>query len=202
MQRLSELLGWIDEPAAILPAATLAAVPLASTEARVVPAGIRAWGAGSPLELLRFAGSNRLLVEFDYHAKHRHAEPYSLRRAGTGNILFYGFEIGAHVKAFKVDEMQNVSVTSQSFQPRYRIEITSASPTLISSTAPSRPALRQSSSRSGGHRHQGPVYVFRCPHCSKEFRHTKNDATLHKHKMKDSAWDCPGRRGFYVRTEW
>ena len=43
------------------------------------------------LEAIRFAGSNRLLVEFDYADKRgsverRRVEPYSLRSSGDGGV--------------------------------------------------------------------------------------------------------------------
>ncbi|MBK6407398.1 MAG: hypothetical protein IPF66_21685, partial [Holophagales bacterium] len=57
-------------------------------------------GLGVPLEVVRFAGVNRLLVEFTYHGKSRSAEPYSLRRTQAGNLVLYAWEVGAtHIKA-------------------------------------------------------------------------------------------------------
>lgn len=204
LHRLPPLLAWVDEPRAVPPEVRLAAVTGGAGETVVAPAGIQYWGSGLPLEAIRFAGANRLLVEFDYHGRHRVVEPYSLRRAQTtGNLLFYGWErASAQIKAFKVAEMGNVRATATSFQPRFRVEFTphggvsappTAQPVRLSYPRP-RPASRA--------RHSGPTYVFECTYCGKRFRHAKNDAALRKHKRKDGDWDCPGRRGYLVDTEW
>jgi predicted nucleotidyltransferase component of viral defense system len=123
LRRLPDLLQWIDEPTVILPEMTLAAPPISEETVSVAPAGIQYWGTGQPLEVIRFAGSNRLLVEFDYHGIHRFVEPYSLRRASTGNLLLYGWERGeTHIKAFNVAKILNIRSTDISFAPRYRVE--------------------------------------------------------------------------------
>ena len=51
-------------------------------------------------------------------------EPYSVRRAQTGNVLLYdwGLAVG-HIKSFKVAEMHNVRSTGASFAARYRVEV-------------------------------------------------------------------------------
>lgn len=204
LHRLPPLLAWVDEPRAVPPKVRLAAAPGGAGETLVAPAGIQYWGSGLPLEAIRFAGANRLLVEFDYHGRRRVTEPYSLRRAQTtGNLLFYGWEqASAQIKAFKVAEMGNIRAAGTSYQPRYRVEFTphggvSAPPTtqpLRVSYARPRPARVS--------RRSGPTYVFECTYCGKRFRHTKNDPTLRKHKQKNVHWDCPGRRGYLVDTDW
>ncbi len=50
--------------------------------------------SGNSLEIIRFAAANRLCVHLDYtdqqgRRRSRIIEPYSLRRAGNGNILLY-----------------------------------------------------------------------------------------------------------------
>ena len=63
------------------------------TEAALIPFGrdedaswsppptVATWGAGVPLETVRFAAANHLLVELDYDGRTRLIEPYSLRRS-------------------------------------------------------------------------------------------------------------------------
>lgn len=130
ISRLPSLITWIEQPGFVPMESRLtpAAAP-SQDEIPLAPAGIRFWGGGLPLETIRFAGANRLLLEFNYHGKHRVVEPYSIRRAqSTGNILLYAYEVSAaHVKAFKVPEMVNVHPTHQSFVPRYQIELTPGS---------------------------------------------------------------------------
>ena len=125
LTRLPGNLDWIDEPSAVPSSARLPTLPVAATQgARAAPSGLRYWGRGLPLEVLRFAGSNRLLVEFNYHGKTRLVEPYSLRQADTGNLLLYGWERGTtHIKAFNVAKIGSLRATKQGFRPRYRIEL-------------------------------------------------------------------------------
>ena len=203
LSRLPPLLAWVDEPRIAPPEVGLAAVAGGAGETIVAPAGIQYWGSGLPLEAIRFAGSSRLLVEFNYHGKHRIVEPYSLRRAlTTGNLLLYAWEqASAQIKAFKVAEMGDVRASGASFQPRFRVELTPHGGVSVPFTAQpvrlsyARPRLPSRTRRSG------PKYVFECTHCRKRFRHTKNDSALRRHKRKDSDWDCPGRRGYLVDTQ-
>jgi hypothetical protein len=127
LERVRELLAWIDEPATSLPVAPelppfRLGPPLETT---IAPRGGHYWGAGQRLEVVRFAGANLLMVEFSYSGKHRIVEPYSLRRKGTGNLLLYGWEQGAGtIKAFDTAKIRDLAVTNTPFVPRYRIEFT------------------------------------------------------------------------------
>jgi predicted nucleotidyltransferase component of viral defense system len=206
--RLMPALAWIDEPTPTageaqpeyVPAAPSAPMPsLPRVTARadeeiVAPAGGTFWGSAGPLELVRFAGANRLMITFSYHGKHRTVEPYSLRRAGTGNLLLYAWEEAAgHVKAFKVAEISGFAVTERTFVPRYSIELSAIA------SAPARAPRRSSSTT--GRTAFGLTYVFECPLCQKTFRRTHNDPTLRAHKRPDGYGDCSGRRGYLVGTE-
>jgi predicted nucleotidyltransferase component of viral defense system len=108
----------------------LTAVPLRPGEANVPGGGVRLWGGGARLEAVRFAGANRLLMEFGYHGARRTIEPYSLRQPKTGNLLLYGYERSKNgfatndIRAYKVDEISDVQVLSQSFVPQYSVELT------------------------------------------------------------------------------
>ena len=205
--RLPGLTAWIDVPTAVLPEERLARVPTPAEEPVVAPAGIRYWGGGSPLEALRFAVANRLLVEFTYNGRRRRVEPYSLRRAGTGNLLLYGWEEGTtHIKAFNTARLVDVGLTGVSFTPRYRVELTaggplSAPPAVTSAARPGR--RRRGSARpiSRSRPHLGPTYLFECLYCQKRFRRLRNDSALGKHKMKGSQFTCPGRRGYLVSIQ-
>lgn len=129
-ERLTGILRWIDVTT-VLPASRLPAPKVGIGEELVAPSGIQYWGRGSALENLRFAGANHLLVEFLYKDRTRHVEPYSLRRARTGNLLLYGWEQGATtIKAFIVDNIQNLRVTTFVFSPRYRVELSTSAPVL------------------------------------------------------------------------
>lgn len=142
LARLPEAIAWLDEPkpevrrlvGAELTShdggvRALSAVPLRSGETNVAGGGVQMWGVRAPLEAVRFAGANRLLVEIVYHNARRRIEPYSLRRPKTGNLLLYGFEqlkngsSTNNIKAYKVEEIEDVRVLSESFAPRYAIEM-------------------------------------------------------------------------------
>jgi predicted nucleotidyltransferase component of viral defense system len=213
--RMAASLAWVDEPVPFVPAAPSAPVapppgparfssipsrtPLASVSASseqeiVAPAGGTFWGSAGPLELVRFAGSNRLMITFTYHGKHRTAEPYSLRRAGTGNLLLYAWEEeDGHVKAFKVPEISRLAVTETTFVPRYLIELNAIGSTIRSATRRSATSSRRAPT--------GLTYVIQCPYCHKTFRRNKNDSALRAHKRPDGIVECPGRVGYLVRTE-
>lgn len=203
LARLPALLAWVDRPEVILPDLRLPAPAISPLEQIVAPPGISYWGM--PLEAIRAAAANRLLVEFDYHGRRRVVEPYSLRRSTTGKLLLYAWEIAdQQIKAFNVPEIQNAGATTTSFQPRFRIELTSGGP--ISAPPAHTPRARSYSfrpPRSSRTRAPKPGlrYVFECPYCNKRFRHMKNDPTLRKHKMKDGYTNCPGRRGHLITTE-
>lgn len=207
--RIRAALAWIDEPAAALaeepsvylpigPSGSLPAplprVAAWADEEIVAPAGVTFWGGQGPLELIRFAGANRLLITFFYEGKARIAEPYSLRRAGTGNLLLYTWEQSAgDMRAFKVAGMSGLEVTERTFVPRYSMELSAIA------WAPTRAPRRTSSS--SGRTSFGRTFVFECPSCQKTFRRTSNDPTLRPRKRKDGHRDCSGRRGYPVRTE-
>lgn len=202
--RFASLIGWIDKPEFVPAEAALGAAVRASVDHRSIPlSGIQYWGGGSPVERIRFAGANRLLLEFDYHDDHRVVEPYSLREARTtGNILLYARELHLdHVKAFKIDEMLNVRTTNTGFTPRYRVELSAQGPLSIPEITRNPAAIR--SPRLSGTRRtnafQGPIHVFECTYCGKRFKRQKYDAQLKPHKDK-TGWDCPGRTAYFIDT--
>lgn len=122
LARLDEVLGWIDGRS---PTPAVPPVPSTGVEALVAPRGGRFWGRDGAIEIVRFAGANRLKIAFDYDGKLRIAEPYSLRRRSTGNLLLYAWENGArNIKAFTTSKMLNVRVTTDSFVPRFAVELT------------------------------------------------------------------------------
>lgn len=125
LSRTATLLEWLDESATEIVPQILETAPIPSGSGNIVnPVGIHYWGGSTPLEVLRFCGANRLKVQFDYTDKSsRIVEPYSLRQANTGNLLFYGWEDGeSHIKAFNVAKIQNLRATNISFSPKYQVE--------------------------------------------------------------------------------
>lgn len=142
--RLPAAISWMEEPKTPaspavrstvghtprVPQPALRSVTGRPGESLVSERGIRTWGVRAPLEAIRFAGAGHLLVEILYHDARRTVEPYSLRRPKTGNLLLYAFEQlkdgirTDDIRAYKVDEIEDVRVLNTSFTPRFVIELT------------------------------------------------------------------------------
>jgi hypothetical protein len=86
---------------------------------RAVPVRARA-----PLEIIRFAAANHLCVDLAYDGSVRRIEPYSLRQTAEGNFVLHAIrsDTGDH-RSYRVDRMQDASVTGRSFVPRYLVEL-------------------------------------------------------------------------------
>jgi len=201
--RLEPLLGWIDAPVPV-GAAAPAGLPASAGEETFAPAGVTVWNVAVPLEEVRFAGANRLLIEFDYHGKHRLAEPYSIRRAGTGSVLLYAWDrYAGDMRSFKVGEISSLRVTQETFVPRHAVELSPSQPLMSPIAARRAPSISWDRSVRPPRRprrprrpklYGGPTYVFQCGICMKKFRRSKNDPALRKHK--GAFGNCPGRRGY------
>jgi predicted nucleotidyltransferase component of viral defense system len=148
LSRLPAVLGWLEAPSRPLAETRLPQLAMAAGYAPIVARGIQYWGAGSPLETIRFAATNRLLLDFDYHGERRRVEPYSVRQAGTGNVLLAAWELTAgHIKNYKLDDMSGVTATSTAFSPRYQVEISAFSPVPAYTAAPRTRSLGPSALR-------------------------------------------------------
>ena len=205
---LPALFAWLEDGTQV---AVLAAYPMGAGDTVIrPPAGsisILGMTSSAPIEVIRFAASNRLRVELDYvdekgNRGTRVIEPYSMRRTQAGDIVLHALRAdGAGHRSYRVDRIRAARATKQSFAPRYAIELTpmgpisappvSYAPRIASfkSAAPSRTSTRT-----------GPIYVYQCSLCSKRFEHSKRDATLRAHKG-NNGWPCSGRHGIWVETK-
>jgi aromatic ring-cleaving dioxygenase len=91
------------------------------------PQAIASWRRRFPLELVRYAGANRLKVEIDYRPERgrvgpRVVEPYSLRRTRDGHIVLFVVNDRGLLRTYRVDRIAGVRATRQTFTPRYRVE--------------------------------------------------------------------------------
>jgi len=91
------------------------------------PRAMASWRRGAPLELVRFAGANRLKVEIDYRAEEgrrgaRVVEPYALRMTRDGNLLLFVVNDRGQLRSYRVDRIAGVRVLDTPFQPRYIVE--------------------------------------------------------------------------------
>ena len=132
-KELPEVLSWIEEghrPEIPGP------IPLAPGEILMrQPAGtisVRGMTTTAPLEMIRFAASNRICVELDYFDEQgkrdvQIIEPYSLRRTQTGDIILYAVRADTQAQcSYRIDRIQRVQATHQAFSPQYAIELTPA----------------------------------------------------------------------------
>ncbi|MHB1844238.1 MAG: nucleotidyl transferase AbiEii/AbiGii toxin family protein [Deltaproteobacteria bacterium] len=126
LDRLPEALSWLDR---VTPTPVpVASVPLKPGEEIFRPRGGFFWQSSVPLEGVRFAGTNRLLIEFDYRDEqgklsHRLIEPYSFRVRGAGNRLLYGWDLSrSDIRAFNTRNISNLKVTDRPFAPRFSVE--------------------------------------------------------------------------------
>ncbi len=124
LAQLDDVFAWL---AGAPPLAQLSA-PLADGEVAVAPRGVRRWRASAPVELLRFAGTNRLRAEIDYQAQDgrwgwRSVEPYALRRSREGRLLLFVVNDRGQLRRYRVDRIRDIRVTGTPFVPRYRIEL-------------------------------------------------------------------------------
>lgn len=158
------------------------------------PATVWVWGQGVPLESVRFAGANYLIVEVGYQGTKRLIEPYSLRRTKDGHLLLYGVKTATgEVRGYRVDRIESIEVTNQPFRPRYAVEFSSTGPL----SAPPSPRVHGSDAPRA-RTHGGVVHVIECTYCGKRFRRATYDIHLRPHKDKDGIFDCPGRTGYEV----
>lgn len=110
----------------------LASVPVGREQIEpgwVATPTITRWPDGAPLEQIRFAGANHLLVDLAYQGSRRLIEPYALRRSRAGNLLVYAIKAQTgEVRAYRADRIEGVRITNTSFRPRYAIELSVALP--------------------------------------------------------------------------
>jgi predicted nucleotidyltransferase component of viral defense system len=92
-----------------------------------IPQAITSWRRGVPLELLRYAGANRLKVDIDYRAENgrqgpRRVEPYSLRRTKDRNLVLFVVNDRRQLRSYRIDRIAGIKPTTESFTPTYQVE--------------------------------------------------------------------------------
>ena len=122
---LKGVFGWLGgEPLTVLDRAPIDA----SIDAAWVPSrAMTTWRHRAPLELIRFAGANRLKVEIDYRPERgrrgrRAVEPLSFRRTRDGHLLLFVINDRGQLRSYRVDRIAGIRVLDQSFTPRYFVE--------------------------------------------------------------------------------
>lgn len=197
---LPEIFTWITSGAPVPKRAFIQhGVDEIPIHSRVLPMSVPL-PSRSILEIIRFAAGNHLCVDLGYDGSVRRIEPYSLRQTADGYFVLHAIrsDSGEH-RSYRVDRMQEATVTSQVFAPRYAVELTSTGPLTVAPSAamPRLPKIRRIATRT---RHQGPTYVYRCTVCGRTFSKKRMDGALNPHKNRRGS-PCYGRHGVYVRTK-
>jgi predicted nucleotidyltransferase component of viral defense system len=122
---LNGVFGWLGgEPLTVLDRAPVgASVDAAWTP----PRAMTTWRQRAPLELIRFAGANRLKVEIDYRPERgrrgpRVVEPLSFRLTRDGHLLLFVINDRGRLRSYRVDRIAGIRVLNQSFKPSYLVE--------------------------------------------------------------------------------
>jgi hypothetical protein len=91
------------------------------------PKAITSWRRRVPLELLRYAGANRLMVDIDCRAERgrqgpRRVEPYSFRQTQEGNLVLFVVNDYGQQRSYRVDRIAAIRPTTIQFTPTFRVE--------------------------------------------------------------------------------
>jgi hypothetical protein len=153
------------------------------------------------------AGRLQRMLRLLYDGHDRLVEPYSLaykrRRDGVAREYFYAWDTTGGrsgqtgIKSFIADKVQSLTMTEQTFEPRYPIELVKGpgyfgKQDFTRRTAPTIATRRSQSSFYGSQ-----SYTVECPYCGKRFRRTTYDVQLNPHKDKYGN-NCYGRMGHIV----
>lgn len=123
--QLDEVFGWLSGSR---PVPILEPYPVGDATPDWRPSRhMTTWQSGSPIELVRFAGANRLRVTIDYFPRKgrigpRTVEPYSFRRSQDGNLLLFVVNDHGQLRSYRVDRIRGISVEPEMFVPRYIVE--------------------------------------------------------------------------------
>ena len=196
VDELDKLFAWLDGEAERPRHPQVAPFAAQEDSTWIPPPAAQTWGFAAPLETIRFAAVNHLLVELGYGGSVRTIEPYSLRQTQAGNIVLHAIRAtsGEH-RSYRVDRIQSARVTNRVFSPKYAIEFSSVGPMRAplsrSATIPSRSMRRRPKQRT-----QTTRYKIQCPVCLKIFTRLRlGDNRLGNHKTPDG-YPCVGSGGY------
>jgi len=193
LDELPNLLGWI-EGTVEFPVLEAMAFAADEDESWSPPPTVATWQFGVPLETVRFAAANHLCVDLTYNNYNRLIEPYSLRLTQAGNLVLHAIRVdNREHRSYRVDKIQALRATTQPFRPVYAVEFSSSGPLSAlpqrQTISYPRPSLRRPRS--------GPVYVYQCTTCGKEFQHSRPGGRLRAHQTPYGS-PCRGRSGRFV----
>lgn len=159
--------------------------------------------AGSVRSAILEAGRLQRLMRITYDGFSRLVEPYAIafkrRKDGVGQEYFYAWDRSGGqsgsvgIKSFLPDKVTSAVITSDTFAPRFPIEMAKGGVGYFSSVPFSsgiRATPRRSTSTSQGH-------VVECTTCRKRFRRKGRDTRMNEHKDRFGN-RCFGRVGYLV----
>ena len=84
--------------------------------------------AGFDMNLLRYCGFNRLMVDLYYEAARgeegwRRVEPYSLRRTQDGDLLLYVVNQEGELRSYRLDRIRSIRASNIPYVPKFKVEI-------------------------------------------------------------------------------
>jgi predicted nucleotidyltransferase component of viral defense system/DNA-directed RNA polymerase subunit RPC12/RpoP len=161
------------------------------------PPSVSTWRIGVPLETVRFAAANHLLVELAYDGRTRLIEPYSLRRTREGNLVLHAERAdGSGHRSYRIERIEGLRATTIPFRPRLPIEFSARGPLHV---PPQYRTLSPRVNRTGRARAATPSreYLYECVRCGRRFAHSRRNAALRQHKDQ-YGHRCSGRHGTYV----
>lgn len=194
LEELPVLFAWLDGQVAEV-AAGVIAYGSDEDESWSPPPSVSTWRVGVPLETVRFAAANHLLVELDYDGRTRLIEPYSLRRTRAGNLVLHAERAdGSGHRAYRVERIQALRATTMPFRPRFPIEFSAQGPL---HAPPHYRALVPRANRTS--RSSSTKYLYECARCGRQFAHTTRNSSLRQHNDPYGN-RCGGRSGRYIET--
>lgn len=195
LSELETLFAWLEgtEPTAPPP------VPQAAEEDTgwSPPPTVATWQAGVPLEVVRFAATNRLCVELGYRGSVRVVEPYSLRRTRAGAVVLHALRADdrGH-RSYRVDRIESVRATTRPFTPVYAVEFSTSGPLSV----PPAPSGGRAATRGHANTQRGKgslTYVVQCSGCGRRFHRRTRNTRMRPHKAP-SGQPCPSKHGHLV----
>lgn len=156
--------------------------------------------------LIMEAGRLQKILHIVYDGWVRKVEPYSLvykrRKDGIAREYFYAWDLSGGrsgqkgIKSFIAEKLQSVSMTEESFNPRFPIELTKSGGYFSKpfSTQGARTVHPNQLTRRNPFQFS---YTIECPYCSKKFNREKYNTQLNDHKDRYGN-PCPGRLGTIV----
>ena len=129
LEDLRDSLAWWLQPETAKPRLQ----PMPQAQGRSAPRVLfpsTTWQVGpAAMDRIRYASHNRLCALVTYHGSTRLVEPYSLRYPSTGNENLHVWEVeknGApsnQHKVFKTHEIESATVSKQTFNPKWEVEL-------------------------------------------------------------------------------